>query len=53
VVTRHPEQGTRVTRLRDTPKFEERSEIFSLGELWLAYANGDDESPLLTGSGPE
>jgi predicted ATPase len=52
VVTRDPESGTKVTRLKDTPRFDERSKIFELGELWLAYANGDDEAPLLEGTGP-
>jgi len=47
VVTRDPITGTRVTRLRDTPNFEQRASVYALGELWLAYANGADEAPLL------
>lgn len=31
----------------DTPNFAERSKVYALGELWLSYANGDDEGPLL------
>lgn len=47
VVTRDPITGTRVTRLKDTPNFEQRASVYALGELWLAYANGTDEAPLL------
>jgi predicted ATPase len=52
VVTRTPEAGTRVKRIKDTPDFEERSKIYALGELWIAYANGEDEAPLLEGTEP-
>jgi predicted ATPase len=41
--------GTHATRIKDTPNFEERSQVYALGELWVSYANGADESPLLTG----
>ncbi|MCY1005545.1 ATP-binding protein [Nannocystis pusilla] len=47
VVTRDGVKGTMVRRLEDTPNFAERSKIYALGELWLSYANGDDEGPLL------
>jgi predicted ATPase len=49
VVTRSVEKGTRATLLEDTADFEERSRVYALGELWLSYANGDDEAPLLQG----
>ncbi|MFT3769199.1 MAG: ATP-binding protein [Minicystis sp.] len=49
VVTRSKEQGTKATLLKDTPNFEERSKVYALGELWLSYANGEDEAPLLQG----
>lgn len=52
VVTRKPDEGTRVQRIKDTPDFEERFKIYALGELWIAYANGLDEAPLLTGTEP-
>lgn len=42
-------EGTQVRLLKDTPRFEERSQIYSLGELWVSYANGSDEGPLLSG----
>lgn len=47
VVTRHPELGTRTRLLKDTPNFERRAKAAELGELWLSYANGVDEAPLL------
>ncbi len=49
VVTRD-EDGTHITLLKDTPNFEERSKVYALGELWVSYANGKDEGPLLNGS---
>ena len=49
VVTRSRDKGTKATRLQDTPGFEERSKVYALGELWLSYANGEDEAPLLQG----
>jgi len=49
VVTRSREQGTKATLMKDTPNFEERSKVYALGELWLSYANGEDEAPLLQG----
>jgi predicted ATPase len=52
VVTRKPEEGSRIKRIKDTPDFEERAKIYALGELWIAYANGEDEAPLLEGTEP-
>lgn len=52
VVTRKVEEGTRVKRIKDTPDFEERAKVYALGELWIAYANGEDEAPLLEGTEP-
>jgi len=46
VLTRD-ETGTDATLLCDTPHFEERSKVYALGELWVSYANGSNESPLL------
>ncbi len=43
------EEGTKVTRIKDTPNFEKRSSVYALGELWLAYADGNVEAPLLEG----
>lgn len=50
VVTRDVVTGTQATRLCDTPCFAERSKVYALGELWVAYSNGMDEKPLFTGS---
>lgn len=48
VVTRPSlETGTLITPLRATPHFERRSKVYSPGELWLAYCDGDLEAPLL------
>ena len=49
VVTRNREHGTRATVLKDVPRFEERSKVYALGELWLSYADGKEEGPLLEG----
>jgi predicted ATPase len=49
VVTRNPESGTQVKLISQTPNFEKRSKVYALGELWLSYANGMDEAPLLEG----
>jgi len=46
VITRTPEGGTVARPIAQTPNFERRSEVYALGELWLSYANGDDEAPL-------
>lgn len=47
VVTRHPARGTQVTRLSATPNYKERSEVYANGELWVSYADGIEEAPLL------
>lgn len=49
VLTRSLEEGTRGTLLSETPRYEERSKIYETGELWVSYANGVDEGPLLRG----
>lgn len=49
VVTRDPEKGTQLRLLGDTPDFKARSKVYALGELWLSYADGIAEAPLLTG----
>lgn len=44
VVTRPSlEEGTRLTPLRETPNFKQRSSVYSLGELWLSYADGNQD----------
>ncbi len=49
VITRSRETGTRATLIKDTANFEERAKVYALGELWLSYANGIDEAPLISG----
>jgi predicted ATPase len=49
IVTRPPEKGTQVTRIDKTPGFEDRAKVYALGELWLSYADGEYEKPLLEG----
>ena len=49
IVTRTAALGTKVTRLPDTQGFEKRTKLYAPGEMWLNYANGTDESPLLNG----
>ena len=49
IVTRTSESGTKVQRILDTPNFERRAKVYALGELWVSYANGTDEAPLLEG----
>jgi len=53
VVIRRPDEGTKVTPIRLPPNFEERSKIYTLGELWVSYADGTYEEPLLQGPGAD
>lgn len=53
IVTRTPEAGTKVKLISETPNFDKRSKVYALGELWLSYANGTDEAPLLNGTARE
>ena len=48
IVTRSIEKGTQLTPMVSTVNFEKRSQIYALGELWLSYANGADEAPLVS-----
>jgi predicted ATPase len=48
VVTRSPEAGTQVRRFLDVPGLDRLLQAFSLGELWLAYADGRDEAALFS-----
>jgi ABC-type transport system involved in cytochrome c biogenesis ATPase subunit len=47
VVTRPTlETGTQVRAITETANFAKRSEVYSLGELWLSYADGNVEEAL-------
>jgi predicted ATPase len=52
VVTRD-ERGTHCTPIGETKGFDDRIKVYALGELWLSYANGKDEAPLLNGGARE
>jgi predicted ATPase len=49
VVTRTPEEGTRVTPIAATKNFADRIKVYALGELWVSYCDGVLEKPLLEG----
>jgi predicted ATPase len=49
VVTRTEAEGTRLVRMRDTANFAKRSSAYALGELWLSFADGVLEAPLIQG----
>ena len=49
VVWRDEEHGTQAMLLKDVEGFEKRSKVFSLGELWVNYADGIEEAPLRQG----
>jgi len=44
VVTRNPETGTKITPMKETAHFEKRSSVYALGELWLSFADGKEET---------
>ena len=46
IVTRTRRHGSRVTPMRETRNFEQRSKNYALGELWLSYADGELEANL-------
>jgi hypothetical protein len=50
LITRTPERGTVATPLSATKNFAQRSKVYALGELWLAYADGNFESELVAES---
>jgi predicted ATPase len=49
IVKRTAAEGTTTTVIKDTPNFADRAKVYALGELWVSYANGTDEAPLLQG----
>ncbi len=52
VVTRDREKGTQVWPLAETPFFKARAEDMTLGEIWLGYCDGDQETDLVRGVEP-
>ena len=53
ILSRDPVEGTRVRRLNESWNFQNRSKVYSNGELWLAYCNGVDEYDLLNPPRPD
>ena len=53
VVTRSQIDGTKCTPMPDTKNFEQRSQVYALGELWLSYADGNFEKELVEKPGSE
>lgn len=50
VITRDSSRGTQGVLLKDVPHFEASSKVYQPGELWLSYADGHLEAPLLNGT---
>ena len=42
------EEGTRAIPIKNTENFENRANTYRLGELWLAYSDGNQEEPLFS-----
>lgn len=51
LITRPEGRGTVATPMTRTQNFEERSKVYALGELWLSYADGNQESRLVPNGG--
>jgi hypothetical protein len=49
VLRRSAEKGTSFTLLSQTADFDRRSQLYAPGELWLNYADGVEEAPLVEG----
>ena len=49
IITRTPEEGTHAVLLKDTPHYAERSHVYTNGDLWVSYADGESESALVKG----
>lgn len=47
ILTRDDETGTRSRRLDRTRHFQQRQQVYALGELWLSFADGVDEAALV------
>ena len=47
ILTRDAKTGTRTTRMDRTTHFQQRRQVYALGELWLSFADGDAEAALV------
>jgi predicted ATPase len=52
ILTRDEKTGTRATRMDRTTHFQQRQQVYALGELWLSFADGVDEAALVKDSDP-
>jgi len=49
-LTRDDKTGTRATRMDRTTHFQQRQQVYALGELWLSFADGNSETALVPDS---
>lgn len=49
ILTRDAKAGTRATRMDRTTHFQQRRSVYALGELWLSFADGVEETALVPG----
>jgi predicted ATPase len=47
ILTRDSRSGTRATRIDRTTHFQQRQQVYALGELWLSFADGNAETALV------
>ncbi len=52
ILTRDEKTGTRAKRMDRTTHFQQRQQVYALGELWLSFADGVDEAALVKNSDP-
>jgi predicted ATPase len=50
ILTRDDKTGTRSRRMDRTKHFQQRQQVYALGELWLSFADGVDEAALVKDS---
>jgi predicted ATPase len=53
ILTRHEKAGTQVKRMDRTTHFQQRRQVYALGELWLSFADGVDEAALVKDNDPD
>jgi predicted ATPase len=47
ILTRNEKAGTQATRMDRTRHFQQRQQVYALGELWLSFADGVNEAALV------
>jgi predicted ATPase len=53
ILTRDEQRGTQAKRMDRTSHFQQRRQVYALGELWLSFADGVDEAALVEDSDPK